>query len=269
MTLLLTKGDKCQGSLSKYKGSFVVDMRKNFDSSTNTSQYVRCGMISVLPNSSNWSLKDRIIEYYRKTRIVKPPSPISGGEMDEIKSKKNDQEFKFLTMSCYKKEHRIMRQGAHQNLDVFIDDYPNLSCLKLSTKLQVPDVVHPDLELSRARPIDKNRNDNIDDDHRTKACSMTEFHENKDYEDKGTMSQISLDSETYEEVIERIARNYRDTQLDNCLKKLDANQEQHLKDIEAQFTNRLKQQKRYFEDEITEANEALNTKLRLKLHQIL
>ena len=78
---------------------------------------------------------------------------------------------------------------------------------------------------------------------------------------KDTMSQLSLDSETYEEVIERIARDYRDTQLDNCLKKLDANQEQHLKDIEAQFTNRLKQHKRYFEDEITEANEAYKIKI--------
>ena len=47
----------------------------------------------------------------------------------------------------------------------------------------------------------------------TKTCSMTEFQENKDYEDKDTMSEISLDSETYEEVIERIATNYLDTQL--------------------------------------------------------
>ena len=38
-----------------------------------------------------------------------------------------------------------MIQGAYQNLDIFIDDYPSLSCLKLSTKPQVPDVVHPDL----------------------------------------------------------------------------------------------------------------------------
>ena len=53
---------------------------------------------------------------------------------------------------------------------------------------------------------------------------MKEFQEDKYYEDKGTMSEISLDSETYKEVIERIARNYLDTQLDNFLKKLDANQ---------------------------------------------
>ena len=90
---------------------------------------------------------------------------------------------------------------------------------------------------------------------------MTEFQEDKDYEDKDTMPEISLDSETYEEVIERIARNYLDTQSDNFLKKLGANQEQHLKDIEAQFTNRLKQQKQYFEDEITEINEAYKTKI--------
>ena len=224
-------------------------MTKNSDPSSNTSQYVPCDMISVFPNSANCnSLKDRIVEYYRKTRIVKPRSPISGGEMYEIKSKENDQEFKFLTMSCYKKEHKIMTQGAYQNLDMFIDDYPNLSCLKLSTKLQVPDVVYPDLELSRTSPIDKNTNDNLDDDHQTKTCGMTEFQENKDYEDKDTMFEISLDSGTDTEVIERIARNYLAAQLDNFLKKLYANQEQHLKDIEAQFTNRLKQQKRYFED---------------------
>ena len=48
--------------------------------------------------------------------------------MFEIKSEENDQEFKSLTLSCYKKEHKIMIQGAHQNLDTFIDDYPNLSC---------------------------------------------------------------------------------------------------------------------------------------------
>ena len=65
-------------------------------------------MISVFPNSVNCnSLKDRIIEYYRKTRIVKPPSPISGGEMFEIKSKENDQEFKFLILSCYKKNIKL------------------------------------------------------------------------------------------------------------------------------------------------------------------
>ena len=93
------------------------------------------------------------------------------------------------------------------------------------------------------KPINNNTNDNLDDDHQTKACSITEFQENEDYEDKDTMSEISLDSETFGEVIERIARNYLDTQLNNFLKKLDANQEQHLKDIEAQFTNRLKQQK--------------------------
>ena len=69
-------------------------------------------------------------------------------------------------------------------MDIFIADYPNLSCLKLSTKLQVPDVVHPDLELSKTSPIDKNTNDNLDDDHQTKGFSMTEFQENKDYEDK-------------------------------------------------------------------------------------
>ena len=95
--------------------------------------------------------------------------------MYEIKSKENDQEFKFLTMSCYKKEHTIMIQGAYQNLDIFIDDYPNLSCLQLSTTLQVPNVVHPDLELSRTSLIYKNTNDYMDDDHQTKTCSMTEF----------------------------------------------------------------------------------------------
>ena len=66
---------------------------------------------------------------------------------------------------------------------------------------------------------------------------MTEFQEDKYYEDNDTMSEISPDSETYEEVIKGIARNYLDTQLDNFLKKLDANQEQYLKDIGAQFTN--------------------------------
>ena len=154
-----------------------------------------------------------------------------------------------------------MIQGAYQNLDISIDDYTNLSCLKLSTKLQVPNVVHPDLELSRTSPIDKNTNDNLDDDHQTKTCSMTEFQENKDCEDKDTMSEISLDSETYEEVIKRIAGNYLDTQLENFIKKLDANQEQHLKDIQAQFTNRLKHKKRYFEDEITETIEAYKIKI--------
>ena len=42
---------------------------------------------------------------------------------------------------------------------------------------------------------------------------MTEFQENKDYEDEDTMTEISLNSETYEEVIEGIATNYLDTQL--------------------------------------------------------
>ena len=85
-------------------------MRKIFDSSSNTSQYVPCHMISVFPNSVNSnSLKDRIIEYYRKTRIVKSPNPISGREMYEITSEKNDQGFKFLTMSCYKEGHKIIR----------------------------------------------------------------------------------------------------------------------------------------------------------------
>ena len=193
-------------------------MRKNFDPSINTSQYVPCDMISVFPNSASCnSLKNQIIECYQKTRSVKPPSPISGGEMYEIKSKENDQEFKFLTMSCYKKEHKIMIQGAYRNLDIFIDDYPNLSCLQLSTMLQVPSVVHPDLELSRTSSTYNNTNDYMDDDHQTKTCSMTEFQEDKD-----TMSEISLDSEAYEEVIERIARNYLDAQLDNFLKKLNA-----------------------------------------------
>ena len=41
---------------------------------------------------------------------------------------------------------------------------------------------------------------------------MTEFQENKDYEDKYTMSEISLHSETYEEVIEKITRIYLDVQ---------------------------------------------------------
>ena len=113
-------------------------------------------------------------------------------------------------MSCYKKEHKIMIQGAYQNLDIFIDDYPNLSCLKLATKLQVPNVVHQDLELSRTSRICNITNDNLDDDHQTKTCGMTEFQEDKDYEDLYTMSEMSLDSETYEEVIERIARNYLD-----------------------------------------------------------
>ena len=104
--------------------------------------------------------------------------------MFKIKSKETDQESKLLTLSCHEKEHKIMIQGAYQNLDIFIDDYPNLSCLKLSTKLQVRDVVHPDLELSRTSPIDENTNDNLDDDHQTKTCSMTEFQENNDYEAK-------------------------------------------------------------------------------------
>ena len=184
--------------------------------------------------------------------------------MFEIKSEENDQKFKFLTSNCYKKEHKIMIQGAYQNLDIFIDDYPNLSYLKLSAKLQVPSVVHRDLQLSRTSPIDKNTNDNLDDDHQIKTCSMTEFQENKDYEDKDTISEISLDSETYEESTERIARNYLDTQLENLLKKLDADQEQHLKDIEAQFTNRLKQENRssiYQQIKTTENNGTLKMKL--------
>ena len=96
----------------------------------------------------------------------------------------------------------------------------------------------------------------MDDDHQTKTYSMTECQEDKD-----TMSEISLDSEAYEEVIDRIARNYLDAQLDNFLKKLNAAQEQHLKDTETQFTNRLKQQKQYFEDEIAELNEAYKVKI--------
>ena len=128
-------------------------------------------------------------------------------------------------MSCYEKEHKIMINGGCQHFDIFIDDYPNLSYLKLSTKLQVPNVVHPDLELPKTSPIDKNTNDSLYDDHQRKACSTVQY------------------------------------LLPNCLKKLDANQEQHLKDTEAQFTNKLKQQTQYFEDEITEVNEAYKIKI--------
>ena len=45
------------------------------------------------------------------------------------------------------------------------------------------------------------------------------------------------------------------------LKKVDANEEQHLKDIKAQFTSRLKQQKQYFEDEFSAINEAYKIKI--------
>ena len=85
-----------RASITEHKESFVVDMRKNFDPSSNTSQYVPYDMILVFPNSASCNLlKDQIIEYYRKICIGKPPSPISGGEMYEINSKENDQKLKF------------------------------------------------------------------------------------------------------------------------------------------------------------------------------
>ena len=140
-----------------------------------------------------------------------------------------------------------MFRGVYQNLDISIYDYPNLSCLKVFKKPQVPNFVHPDLEFSRTSPTDKNTNDNLDDDHQTRTSCMTELQENKDYWDKDTISEISFDSETYEEVIERIARSYLDTQLENFLKKLYANQEQPVKDVETQFATRLKHQKQYFD----------------------
>ena len=49
-------------------------MRKNFDPSSNTSEYVSCDMISVFPNSADCnSLKDRIIEYYKKKLALLNP----------------------------------------------------------------------------------------------------------------------------------------------------------------------------------------------------
>ena len=52
--------------LSEHKRSFVVDMRKDFDRSGNTSQHEPCEMISVSPNL----LKDQIIENYQKNALL-------------------------------------------------------------------------------------------------------------------------------------------------------------------------------------------------------
>ena len=62
-----------------------------------------------------------------------------------------------------------MIQEAYDNLNIFIDDYPNLSCLKLSAKPPVRNVLHSDLELLRASTIYKNTNDNLDGNHKIKT----------------------------------------------------------------------------------------------------
>ena len=55
---------------------------------------------------------------------MKDAKPIVGGERIEIDSKDVDnQTSKFLIVSCYNNENKIMVQGSSHNLSAFIQDY--------------------------------------------------------------------------------------------------------------------------------------------------
>ena len=126
--------------LSENKGYLIVDMKRDLkvgphsdadtkEDSDSNYDYLPCDILSVLESVSKLKkFKQYLSCYDKQGHIVKDAKPIAGGERIEIDSKDVDnQTSKFLIVSCYNKENKIMVQGSSHNLSAFIDDY--LQCL--------------------------------------------------------------------------------------------------------------------------------------------
>ena len=82
-------------------------------------------MLSVKGTESLQYFESRLINLSKSEFKILSPCSCPGGERIAIMLKRgnNKEEIKFLTMSLWNKNSKIMVQGTSDNLDCFITDY--------------------------------------------------------------------------------------------------------------------------------------------------
>ena len=88
-----------------------------------------CDLIMILDSKDKMeNLQQKITDIYTYDNFrVNDPKSVSGGKRIDIEehSTKDNKEvkLKFLTIYFYTKENKVMIQGSHINLEIFIENY--------------------------------------------------------------------------------------------------------------------------------------------------
>ena len=101
-------------------------MKSEYNVQTQKFDLVPCDIIlSVKGAESLQDFKARLINLYKSEFNILSPCPCPGGERIVIMLKRGNgkEEIKFLTVSLWNKDSKIMVQGTSDNLDRFITDY--------------------------------------------------------------------------------------------------------------------------------------------------
>ena len=102
-------------------------MKREYDLKTDSFQLVPCNVIWIIRGTNQLqNFKSKLINFYKQTHNVLSPWEIPGGERFQILLKRNtsqDQDLKFITISIFNKESKIMIQGSSGNIKCFITDY--------------------------------------------------------------------------------------------------------------------------------------------------
>ena len=121
------KRNKVKGAILKENTEILIaDMKSEYNVKTQKFDLVPCDIIlSVKGAESLQDFKARLINIYKSEFNILSPCPCPGGERIVITLKRGNgkEEIKFLTVSLWNKDSKIMVQGTSDNLDRFITDY--------------------------------------------------------------------------------------------------------------------------------------------------
>ena len=286
------KRKKVKGAILKENAEILIaDMKSEYNVKTQKFDLVPCDIIlSVNGAESLQDFKARITNIYKSEFNILSPCPCPGGERIVIMLKRGNgkEEIKFLTVSLWNKDSKIMVQGTSDNLDRFITDYieilgeekrkeknfeeqPEGNTAK--SDVFTKEATEFDLNTESDEYKDESEKDDSDDD-----IIITKSNHNPKLELHQDDANANLESKPIEDIINIINDNQRDifeemnkfneTRINSLISEMNKlsgafnNQLEINQDIEVKFQNKLKQQQEYFEKLIQDQDNFYNSQIK-------
>ena len=116
--------------LTENKGILLLDMTPKFNLKSGTTDTIACDILTITNGPIEFNaLKEEIQDYSNEGYLVIQPYGIPGGERVILKVDSKKQEVKFLTVSFYNRESKVMLQGNHKPINKNVSPIPQMCIL--------------------------------------------------------------------------------------------------------------------------------------------
>ena len=232
------------------KGILLLDMTQEFNLKSGTTDTIACDILTITNGPIEFNaLKKEIQDYSNEGYIVSQPYDIPGGEriiIKKVDSKK--QEVKFLTVSFYNRESKVMLQGNHKHLMTFMDKH-FVTSKSGTNKDEYNDQVAKLKQNNKQKHFNKEE-ETTEGDYLSEAESdLSSIDYDYYYEvfDKIAKSKLNYFRIPFDQKMDDLQRLQKEKEKENSqqIKKLIQiidDKDQLMKDNETKFINKLKQQ---------------------------